>query len=149
MIRIVATDGVEWMFGPSGGWSTSLITQPYPESSTNWTTEFSSFGLTGYIHAFQCNLAYIASAPVTVTLNTDQGVFTQTFPAAGSGLQPAKVLLKFPRNKWKVASFSVTSSAKFNMWKDLSELWLKSWGSQGEYIKTCPFGGDTTPAATI
>jgi hypothetical protein len=149
MIRIVSTDGVEWMFGPSGGWSTSLITQPYPESSTSYTTEFSSFGLHGYIHAFQMNLAYISSTPVTVTMNTDQGPYTLTFPPAGSGTQPAKILLKFPRNKWKISSFSVTSSAPFNMWKDLSELWLKEWGSEGPYEKTFPFGGDTTTAAPI
>jgi hypothetical protein len=35
------------------------------------------------------------------------------------------------------------------MWKDLSELWLKEWGSQAEYQKTYPLGGDTTAAATI
>jgi hypothetical protein len=80
---------------------------------------------------------------VTLTATTDQGTFALTFPAAGSGLQPAKILLKAPRNKWKVCSFSVTSSQPFYLWKNLIEVWLKPWGSTGEYLKINPFGSVT------
>lgn len=149
MFRIVSTDGVPWRFGPSGGWSMQLLSQPYPESSTTYTTEFSNFGLHGYIHCYQINLAYTASQPVTVTMNTDQGPVTQTFPPAGNGTMPGKILLKMPRNKWKIASFTITSGGKMNIWKDLSEVWLKEWGSTGPYTIINPFGGDTSPAAQI
>jgi len=149
MVRIVSSDGVAWRFGPSGGWTNTWLTQPYPEASGTWTTEFSSFGLHGFIHCYQINLAYVAVAPVTVTLNTDEGTFALTFPAGGAGTQPQKVLMKCPRNKWKICSFSVSCGAPMNVWKDLTEIWLKEWGSTGEYQKVNPFGGDTTAAATI
>jgi hypothetical protein len=149
MVRIISTDGVPWMIGPQAGWTMSLMAQTAPESSTSYTTESSSFGLYGYIHCYQINLAYIASAPVTVTLHTDQGDFALNFPPGGTSNAPAKILVKAPRNKWKICSFSVSSSAPVQIFKDLSEVWLKSWGSTGEYQKNCPFGGDSPPAATI
>jgi len=149
MIRIVSTDEVPWRFGPSGGWSCSWIAQPFPESSTVWTTEASSYGLLGYIHLYQVNLAYYGSAPVTCTVVTDQGTFALTFPAAGTPALPAKILLKAPPNKWKIASFSFTSAAPIQIYKDWSEIWLGQWGRSGEYQKQSPFGADTSPAVTI
>lgn len=149
MVRRVATDGVPWMAGPSGGWTLAWIVEPYPEASTAWNAEASAFGLQGYIHLYQINLAYIAAQAVTVTATTDQGVFTLAFPAAGAGLQPAKIVMKAPPNKWKVCSFAVTSSAPLYLWKELTEVWLKQWGSTGEYVKINPFGGVTTAAAAI
>jgi hypothetical protein len=151
MIRIVSTDGVPWQFGPSGGWSSSIIAQPAPESSANWTTMASSFGLLGYIHLYQMNLAYYATAPVTCTVTTDgvPSTFSLNFPAAGSATLPAKILLKAPPNKWKVLSFSFTSSGPLQIYKDLSEVWMKSWGTSGDYMKLNPFGGATTPEASI
>jgi hypothetical protein len=150
MMRIVSTDGVPWQFGPSGGWTNALIAQPFPESSTVWATEASSFGMLGWIHIYQINLAYISAAPVTLIVNTDQGSFTLTYPpSAGVANTPSKILLKCPRNKWKVASFSVTSTAPLQLWKDLTEVWMKSWGATEAYMKINPFGAETSPAATI
>ena len=143
LLRRISTDGVPWLAGPSGGWTLAWIVEPYPEASTVWTTEASAFGLLGWIHLYQVNLAYISTQPVTLTATTDQGPFTLTFPAGGSGLQPAKILMKAPRNKWKVCSFSVTSGAAFYLWKDLCEVWLKPWGSTAAYEKINPFGSAT------
>jgi hypothetical protein len=148
MIRIVSTDGVAWRFAPSGGWSASWITQPYPESSSSWTTQMSSLGLLGWNHIYQINLAYISATPITLTVSTDQGPFTLTYPPS-TGNVPSKILLKCPRNKWKVVSFTATSTAAFSLWKDLTEVWVKSWGSTSEYQKVNPFGGDSSPAAPI
>jgi hypothetical protein len=150
MMRIVSSDGIPWRFGPSGGWTLSWMVQPYPEASTSWTTEGSSLGLLGWNHIYQINLAYISTVPVTLTVNTDQGPFTLIYPATTTGsVLPSKILLKCPRNKWKVVSFSVTSTVAFPLWKDLTEVWVKSWGSTGEYQKLNPFGGDSTAAAQI
>ncbi len=149
MVRRVSTDGVPWRAGPQMGWTLQWLAQPFPESSTAWIAEASSFGLVGYIHCYQINLAYVASAPITVTATTDEGIFTLTFPAGGSGTQPVKQLMKAPRNKWKMCSFAITSTAPFTLWKELTEVWLKSWGSTAEYQKINPFGGDTTAAAAI
>lgn len=152
-LQVVPQQNVRiWMAGMGAEDTSKWDYQPYPDSATTWATEASSFGLLGYIHLYQINLAYIATQPVTVTITTDTtdpGTFTMTFPAAGSGTQPAKILIKAPPNKWKVASLSFTSSTPFSIWKDLTEVWLKPWGSTGEYQKTSPFGADTTAAAQI
>jgi hypothetical protein len=48
-----------------------------------------------------------------------------------------------------VASFSVSSTAPLQVWKDMTEVWMKSWGTSGAYMKINPFGADTSSAATI
>lgn len=150
MIRIISTDGVKWQFGPSGGWDLSWMVQPYPESSTVWTTQASSLGLLGWCFVYQINLAYVSTAPVTLTVTTDQGAFALTYPPSTGGTNaPSKILLKCPRNKFKVVSFSATSTTKFSLWKDLCEVWIRSWGESSELHKLSPFGGDSSPAATI
>ena len=142
MVRRIATDGVPWQAGPSGGWRIQWIVEPYPESSTAWITEGTANGQLGYQHIYQVNLAYISTQPVTLTMTTDQGVFTMTFPATGTpSLLPAKILQKAPRNKWKTISYAVTCSVPFYLWRDLTEVWVKPWGSSGEYEKIKPFGG--------
>ena len=144
MIRRVSTDGVSWQAGPTGGWRLSWIVQPYPEASTVWTTESTTHGLVGYMHIYQVNLAYIAANPVTLTMTTDQGVFTMVFPATSEpSLMPAKVLVKAPRNKFKVISYKLSSATAFYLWKDLAEVWIKQWDSQTSYVKVKPFGGST------
>ncbi len=148
-VRIVTTDGVPWRLFNSGDGIAKWYAQPFPESATTWTTESFTYGMNGWIHCYLVNLAYICSAAVVVTLQTDQGNFVLNYPAAGVGNQPGKILVKAPRNKWKVSAFSVTSTAPIYLWKDLCEIWLKPWGSQDAYIKISPFGGSSTTAAEV
>jgi hypothetical protein len=139
-----------WMPGMGSDDVSEWDFQPFPESATTWTTEASSLGLYGWCHIYQINLASISTTPVSLAVITDQGTFTLTYPPSTSGANtPSKILLKCPRNKWKIVSFSATSTARFSLWKDLSEVWVKSWGSTGEYVKSFPFGGDSSPAAKI
>lgn len=150
MIRRVSTDNVPWQAGPSGGWRLAWVVQPYPEASTSWTTEGTSNNMVGYQSAYQLNLAYIASSPVTFTMTTDEGTFTAVFPATSEpSLLPAKILQKLPRNKWKTISYSLTSSVAFYVWRDLTELWVKSWGDPGPFQKIQPFGNQTGEGAAI
>jgi hypothetical protein len=127
------------------------VSTPAPENATTWTTQASNYSMYGYIHCYLMNLCYYSTSPVTVTVTTD-GVpktFTLNFPAAGSPTLPAKILVKCPPNKWKVASFSVQSASGVQVYQSLSETWLKPWGDTGPYQKKCPFGEPTAPAATI
>lgn len=146
MVRRVSVDGVPWQAGPDEGWKLRWLAQPYPEASTIWRTEGTSNGANGYQHAFQINLAYISSVPVTFTMITDQGtVVGPTFPpTSGSALLPIKTLAKLPRNKWKTISYQLTGSQPFYVWKNLTEVWVKTWGSEDEYAKYAPFGTTTT-----
>lgn len=150
LVRIVSTDGVPWRVWPTGDGTEAFDVKPYPEAASVWNTEATSNNLDGYQHIYQTNLAYIATAAVTLTLNTDEGTFTQVFPpTTTASLQPAKILLKTPRNKWKVISYSLSSSAPFYLWKDLSEVWIKQWGSQDAYLKITPFGDSTGSGAEV
>jgi hypothetical protein len=144
MVRRVSTDGVPWQAGPNEGWVLQYLFQPYPDSSKVWIAEATSFGKLGYQHCYQVNLAYIATAPVVVTLTTDQGTVSQTFPATNTpSLVPAKILMKMPFMKWKTCEFSAESGSPFYLWKDLCEMWVKQWGSDGPYSPEKPFGGDS------
>jgi hypothetical protein len=153
-VQLVPQESVRlWMPGMGGDDSygeSAWVTQPAPDAGTGWTTEFSSLGLFGWCFIYQVNLAYTSATPVTFTVNTDQGSFALTFPpSTGGATSPSKVLAKCPRNKWKLVSFSVTSSAAFQLWQNLTEVWVRSWGETSEFHKINPFGGPSSPAAPI
>jgi len=137
LARVITTDGVPW-----NTWRVQWIFKPYPEQALMYATEGTTHGLFGWQHAYMCNLVYLSANPVTVTFTTDQGVFTQTWPATATGvLDPVKILKKLPRNKFKIIDYAVTSSAPFYLWKELMELWVRDWGSNGAYSIVKPFGG--------
>jgi hypothetical protein len=142
-----------WLPGMGGDDSlgeSSWVFQPSPDSATTWATEASSFGLYGWCFIYQINLAYISTTPVTLTVTTDQGVFTLSYPPSTAGpTVPSKVLMKCPRNKWKVVAFAATSTSAFSLWQELTEVWIRSWGETSEFHKINPFGGPSSPAATI
>jgi hypothetical protein len=149
MVRIVTTDNVPWRLFPTGDGIGKWMAQPFPEASTFWGTEAFTYNLNGYIHAYQTNLSYIAADPITCNMTTDQGNFTIIFPPGGTGVNPVKVLVKWPRNKWKVASLSFSSPTPFYLWKNMTEHWIKQWDAQIAYTKINPFGGESSANAEI
>jgi hypothetical protein len=150
-VQIVPQGNVRlWMPGMGAEDTSEWVFQPFPESATTWTTEASSLGLFGWCFIYQINLAYVSTTPVALAVTTDQGSFTLTYPPSTGGPNtPSKILLKCPRNKWKTVSFSATSTTAFSLWKDLCEVWVRSWGESAEMHKLNPFGGDSSPAAPI
>ena len=145
LARVITIDGVPW-----NTWGVKWVFKPYPEQALMYATEGMTHGLNGYQHVYQINLVYLSANPVTVTLTTDQGVITQTWPATATGvLDPVKLLQKMPRNKWKVIDYAVTSTAPFFCWTDLMEVWVKEWGSGGGYSIVKPFGGPSAPGAEV
>ncbi|HEY3620720.1 MAG TPA: hypothetical protein VGK96_28285 [Candidatus Sulfotelmatobacter sp.] len=143
LVRIVSTDGVPWRIWPSGTGSAKWIAVPYPDAAETWTTEGSDNGLRGWQHIYQINLAYIATQEVTVTVTTDQGNFSVAWPATGSQVNPAKVVMKCPPNKFKICSFSVTCSVPFFLWKEDVEVWIGAWGRAKAYTIKKPFGAES------
>lgn len=120
-------------------WQPSLLELPI--SILSRVTEGVTFGLLGYQHVYLVNLMYVATAPITLTLNTDQGTFTQTFAKGGTLLVPVKIMEKFARNKFKVCAYQITSTQPFYLFG--CEIWLGQWGRSGEYIKVNPFNFPT------
>jgi hypothetical protein len=148
-VRIVSSDGVGWSIYPSGSGDAQWTVVPYPESSTLWQAEPTTFGQIGYNSCYAVNLVYICPDPVVVTLATDYGTFTLNFPASASQLTPSKTWITAPANKWKILTFSVSSTSKVTLWKDLTEVWISNWGSTNAAFKFSPFGGNNAPSVTI
>jgi hypothetical protein len=149
MMRIVSKDGVPWRL-----WGEKWITKSYPESVSDWESEMLSFGLKGWLHIPWINLAYAATAPVTLTLTFNTGgVITLTFPSTGG--KQDKVFQTLPDSssvgscKFKLVSFKVSSSSPFNIFQPDCEVAIKEWGSTGPYQIIRPFGGQNQPGAEL
>lgn len=121
----------------------------YPEPILNQRTKGTSHGLRGFQHLYMGQLAYVApNAPVTITLNFDQpggsgNTATILLPATAvpHSPDPIKQMFKIPPNKWKIASYDISSSAPFFLWPEDCEMWLKEWGSESQYAVFRPWGG--------
>jgi hypothetical protein len=144
-VRVEPQDAINWNF-----WKVRWVVEPYPEAAELWQTEGTTHGLKGFFHVRLVNLAYIATAPVTLTITTDTGFsIPLTFAATGAQLTPAKVVAFPTFNKGKVYSYSVASSAPFYCWKDLCEVWARAWGDPGPYTPFNLFGGGSNDGAAV
>ena len=146
-VRVTTTDGVPWRV-----WRTELVFQPFPESTDLWQSELTSLDGIGFQHLRLINLEYISTAPITLTFAVDSGngsygPLAITIPSSG-GTQ-AKLLLEPSPNKWKLISFSASSTQPMRLFLEGLEVWCRSWGSAGEYRKIKPFGGSSAPGALV
>lgn len=146
-LRRISGDGVAWQI-----WEEEPIFQPYPEMQENWTTEITSLGMTGWAHLRMINIPYLSNSAITLTFNVDSGngsiaPVSITIPSS-SGTQ-TKLKLTPTYNKWKLLGLSFTSTSPFSIWLPDVEIWIKSWGSNSEYNKVKPFGGQSSPAAEV
>jgi hypothetical protein len=144
-VRLEPQDAVNW-----NCWGVKWIVTPYPDAAETWDTQGMTHGLKGFLHLRLVNLAYVSTAPVTLTVTTDTGFsIPLAFAATGLQLSPAKVI-SFPTfNKGKVYTYSVTSLVPFYLFKDMCECWVRSWGDSGPYQKVNMFGGPSSEMAQI
>ncbi len=146
-VRVVTTDGIPWRV-----WRTELAFQPFPESTMLWKTELTSLEGMGFQHLRLMNLEYISTAAITLSFQVDSGngsygPATVTIPSSSGG--QAKLLLQMGPNKWKLIGFSASSTAPMRLFIEGLEVWVRSWGSAGEYRKMKPFAGASSPAAVV
>lgn len=131
-------------------WNTSSGTQldlwqpgfmPLPIAILSRVTDALTHGLSDWQHVYLCDCQYYATAPVTVTLNLDQGgypsVISVVFPAAGSLFVPAKIALKVPPNKFKSCTWEINSSQPFYLFDFYA--WVGAWERSGDYQRINPF----------
>lgn len=112
------------------------VLMPLPAAILSRRTDGISVGR-GYQHVYLVNATFAATAPVTLTLNTDQGVFTQTWDASGTLAVLTRVMEKMPPNKFKVCEYQIASTMDFYLF-DI-EIWVGEWGRSGEYTIIRPF----------
>jgi hypothetical protein len=125
------------------------VAVPYPSPILSQRTKGSSFGVRGFQHVYLGQLAFIPVAvPIVLTVTPDQGAaFTITIPAQPIVPYPVKFAFKFPPNKFKMASYDLAASTQFYLWPEDCEIWMKQWGSDGEYQVLRPFGGESGAVA--
>lgn len=112
------------------------VLMPLPAAILSRRTDGIAVGR-GYQHVYLVNATWAATAPVTLTLNTDQGIFKQTWPASGTLAVLTRVMEKMPPNKFKVCEYQIASSAPFYLFG--FEIWVGPWGRSGPYRILKPF----------
>jgi len=127
------------------GWPTSSgneldlwqpVLMPLPAAILSRRTDGVVVGR-GYQHVYLVNATFAATAPVVLTLNTDQGVFTQTWAASGTLAVLTRVMEKMPPNKFKVCEYQIASTQPFYLFG--FELHVGEWGRSGPYTIIDPF----------
>jgi hypothetical protein len=112
------------------------VLMPLPAAILSRRTDGISVGR-GYQHVYMVNATFAAPAPVTLTLNTDQGVFTQTWNGSGTLAVLTRVMEKMPPNKFKVCEYQIASTQEFYLFD--FEIWVGEWGRSGQYEILRPF----------
>jgi hypothetical protein len=112
------------------------VLMPLPAAILSRRTDGIAVGK-GYQHVYLVNATFAATASVTLTLNTDQGVFTQTWPASGTLGTLTRVMQKMPPNKFKVCEYQIASTQPFYLFG--FEIWVGPWGRSGPYEVLRPF----------
>ena len=112
------------------------VLMPLPAAILSRRTDGIAVGR-GYQHVYLVNATFAATADVVLTLNTDQGVFTQTWPASGTLAVLTRVMQKMPPNKFKVCEYEIASTEPFYLFG--LELHVGPWGRSGPYEIIEPF----------
>jgi hypothetical protein len=112
------------------------VLMPLPAAILSRRTDGVAVGK-GYQHVYLVNATFAATAPVTLTLNTDQGTFVQTWGASGTLAVLTRVMEKMPPNKFKVCEYQIASTQPFYLFD--FECWVGEWGRAGSYSILRPF----------
>lgn len=102
-----------------------------------------SLGGVGWQHVREINLAYAATAPLTLLLSFDDAAvpssISLTIPASVGQETKAKVIM--PPNKFKLVEGFLSSTQPFLFWSNDMQMKLRSWGSSDPYRIEKPFSG--------
>lgn len=128
-------------------WQPSFSIQPAYELS--WTSFGTAFNGKGYQHLRQLTLAWVSNAPITISIQTFDGLDPVPIVVPSSGGAYQKAVFPFSANKGLLFSFTASSPLPFQIFNDDSELYVGEWGRQGEYQVFRGFGGRTVDDASI
>jgi hypothetical protein len=128
-------------------WQPSFTIQP--AKTISWATIGTSYGIDGYMHVRQLSLAYISTAPITITCTTYDGQdpLPITIPSSSGIL--AKALFPLSANKGQLYQWTAASSAPFQIFPEDSSFYVGEWGRQGPYLRPENFGGASVAPAVI
>jgi len=128
-------------------WQPSLTVQP--AATIAYKTFGTSFGLDGYKHLRQVALAYVATAPVTLTIGTYDGQSPAVITLPGTGGAYQKTLFPVGPNKGLLYTFQFASAEPFQIFEDDSEYYVGAWLRDAAYAVPRNLGGREVEGAAI
>jgi hypothetical protein len=128
-------------------WQPSYDIQP--ARTIGWLTFGTSFGLKGFMHIPQISIAWVSTAPITLTITTVDGQSPQVITIPSSGGVYQKALFRVSANKGQLYVFAASSSAPFQIFEDDIEILVGQWGRDGDYLIAKSFGGSASAQSPI
>jgi len=128
-------------------WQPSFDIQP--AKTIGWKTFGTSFGMQGYGHIRQIAVAWVSTAPITLTITSFDGQSPQviTIPSSSGAYQ--KQLFPLTANKGQLYIFQAASTAPFQIFEDDLEIHVGPWARTGPYQIVKSFGGAPVASAPI
>lgn len=128
-------------------WQPSFAVQP--ARTLAFVTFGSSYGITGFMHIQQLAIAYVATAPVTITITSYDGQSPAAFTIPSTGGAYQKAIFQLTPNKGQLYRFAWSSAAQFQVFLDDCEIHVGEWGRSGPYMVRKDMGGIVDAAAAI
>lgn len=128
-------------------WQPSLDVQP--TRGIAWATFGSSFGQRGYFHIPRINLAWLSTAPITLTITTIDGLDPAPIVIPSSSGAYNKQLFNLTANKGKLYNFAMSSAQPFQIFEDDTEIYVGAWGREGAYELKRTFGGEQSAQSPV
>jgi len=126
-------------------WQPSFDVQPARD--IEWFTFGTTFGLDGYHHLRQIALAWVSTAPITLTITSYDGLSPAAITIPSSGGAYKKQLFPVGANKGLLHNFHAVSAAPFQVFLADSEFYVGQWGRTGAYLAAKSLGErDVEPA---
>lgn len=135
LVRLQGADDVEWALLE---WR--FVWEPAPEAATQWETQFTTHDLPGFLAVYDGVIAYAALAPITLTVEYENGQSgTYTLTSTSGNYYRQRII--FEAQKGKAVRYRWTSDAPFRLFKADCSVRIQGWGIPGGYQVVSPFGG--------
>lgn len=125
-----------------------FIWEPEPELTTHWESQETTHDMPGWFHLRDGRISVMLSdveTPLTLTITADGTDYSYLVnPALDQGLLQ-KIPVQFRGLKAKQVRYQLTapSTSPFRLYRRNSEVRVKAWVSQENYISVQPFGDDS------
>lgn len=138
LVRLVGVDNLPWQL-----LDVRWVYEPAPELATEWTTQFTSHDMPGYLHVRDGVFAVSdQTLPITLTITyEDQAAIAYNVPFTGASYQ--RVYVVFAAYKGTAVEYSWRSSAPFRLYKRDVSVRAQAWGQPNGYRTLQPFGGQS------
>lgn len=120
-----------------------------PSAAIAWRSFGSALDSPGFKHIARIALAWVSTAPVTITFFVVDGQAPAPITLPSSGGLYTKQLFTLTANKGQIYSFAPSSAQPFQLFMNDSELYIGQWSRTGPYEMRKDFGVAATEEAVI